>query len=289
MTGTMRIAIALAAGSTLLSGCFLWTTAGDGDRMDRTIRLHEERIDGLAKGVREDRQLLREELARAKQSVAELEQLIERATSVVTRNSADTGARVEELQRQLSTIEGQLAELQQSTTQSQREMTERMEKQGETTKRTIEQIARKAGVDMAVDESQIPADRNEHYAQSNRAYQTGEHSKARGLLREYVRRYAQDEQADNCQYMIGASYLAENQPARALGELRRVITDWPRGDAIDEALFDMGDAFYRLHACTDARSTYDTLVRTQPRSTLARRARDKLREIGRAPRGYCTS
>jgi TolA-binding protein len=289
MTGSMRIAIALAAGSTLLSGCFLWTTTGEGQDLRRTQRIHEERIAGLAEGVREDRQKLREELARAQQKVAELEQLIERATSVVTRNSADTGARVEELQRQLSTIEGQLAELQQSSQQSQREMSERLAAQSESTKRTIESIARKAGVDMAVEESQIPSDRNEHYAQAYRAYQAGEHSKSRGLFGEYVRRYAQDENADNAQYWIGASYMQENQPARALGALRRVIADWPRSDSVDEALFDMGDAFYRLHACTDARSTYDTLIRTQTNSPFVRRAREKLREIQRAPRGYCTS
>lgn len=280
-----RVATVIAASALLsggLSGCFLWTTRGEGEA-------HERRLAELEAGLRADRQRLDEQLARAQQKVTELEQLIERATAVVTRNSADTGARVEELQTQVSALEGQIAELRQQSETSQRQVNERLAAQSAETKRTIESIARKAGVDLAMDDSQIPADRTEHYQSAYRAYQAGEHSKSRALFRAYVQRYAQDEQADNAQYWIGSSYLQENQPARALGELRRVINEWARGDAVDEALFDMADAFYRLHACTDARTTLDALIRTQATSPLVRRARDKLREIQRAPRGYCTS
>ena len=36
-------------------------------------------------------------------------------------------------------------------------------------------------------------------------------------------------------------------------------------------------------------TTLEALVRTQPSSPLVSRAREKLREIQRAPRGHCTS
>ncbi|WP_216080506.1 tetratricopeptide repeat protein, partial [Shigella flexneri] len=74
-----------------------------------------------------------------------------------------------------------------------------------------------------------------------------------------------------------------------LGEFRRVVDNFPQSDAVDESLMDMADAFWRLHSCSDARRTLEALIQTQPQSPHVRRAREKIREIARAPRGYCTS
>jgi TolA-binding protein len=68
-----------------------------------------------------------------------------------------------------------------------------------------------------------------------------------------------------------------------------VISDHPNGDAADDALVGMADAFYRLHACTDARTALEAMIRAHPRSPRIQDARRKLREVQRAPRGYCTS
>ncbi|HJL23248.1 MAG TPA: hypothetical protein RMH80_13535, partial [Polyangiaceae bacterium LLY-WYZ-15_(1-7)] len=84
-------------------------------------------------------------------------------------------------------------------------------------------------------------------------------------------------------------YLEQERPASALSEFRRVITNYRRGDIVPRALFDMADAFYQLHACTDARSSLEALIQSYPRSSLVRQARQKLRQVRRAPRGYCTS
>ena len=44
------------------------------------------------------------------------------------------------------------------------------------------------------------------------------------------------------------------------------------GDAVDEALLDMAEGFYRLRACSDAKTTLDTLIKTQASSPLADKA-----------------
>jgi len=102
-------------------------------------------------------------------------------------------------------------------------------------------------------------------------------------------RYKTDAQADNAQYWIGASYLVENRPATALAELRKVIESFRGGDAVDEALLDMAEAFYRLKACSDARTTLDTLIKTQPTSPLVEKAKNKLKDLKKLPKDYCTS
>lgn len=285
---TLRTAGALFLGALSVSaflasnGCY---SASAGAKLETDARARDQRIESLEKGIQTERDELRAEVAHARAQVTELQHVLEQATNVVTRNSADTGAQVQELQTQLGALEGQIAETRNSVEQLQHQLGELRAQLQE----RMDQIARRAGVDAPLNEAEIPADRTEHYASAYRNYQAGDYSKSRSLFREYLRRYPQDDQSDNAQYWVGACYLAENQPARALGELRKVLSDYPQGDAVDEALLDMADAFYKLHACTDARTTLEALIRTHRDSPLIRRARDKQREIQRTARGYCTS
>lgn len=280
---TLIVATALALGSSVLSGCFLWTTRTEGDELVERTEAHEQRIQELETGIEAERRELAASVGEARAKVGELEQLIERATAVVTRNSADLGLEVQNLREQIARLEGQIAELRNDLEQTQRQM----EQQREDLEKRLKQANR--GGEITLEPDEIPQDRTEHYAAAYRAFQNEEWAKSRALFREFVRRYPQDDQADNAQYWIGASYMRQQRPATALGEFRKVLADWAQGDAVDETLLDMADAFYELHACTDARAALQALIRSHPRSQLVSRAREKLRAVDDAPSGYCTS
>lgn len=276
-------ALVLCGASIALSGCFLWTSRGEGDDLTQKTADHERRLANLERGIVDRQREINDEVNRAKTKVAELEELLERATKAVTRTSADTGLEVDRLGRELGRLEGEIATLRQElvdrerTAQSTREELEQR----------MQQLAQKAGVDVELNESQIPANKDEHWQAAFRAYQNSEHALARALFRIYVQRYAQDDRADEAQYYVGSTYMRQDRPANALGELRKVIADYPRSNFLDRTLFDMAEAFYKLQACGDARSSLEALIRSQPRSPLIRQARTKLREIQNAPRGYC--
>ncbi|NOY92369.1 MAG: tetratricopeptide repeat protein [Deltaproteobacteria bacterium] len=266
----------------LASGC---VKKAEGERLMAQAQEHERRITALEEGLATERRELGEAVAQAHQKVEELQQVLTEATAVVTRNSADVGAEVEQLQQQLSTLEGQLAELQNAL----RETRGLVDRQGEQLGQQLRRFARSAGVDVALEESEIPTDPAAHLAAAQAALSAGQGSRARALFQAYVRRHGSDEHADDAQLAIGQSYLTDGQPARALGAFQKVMHDYPRGDTLDDALLGMGNAFFALHACTDARSALEALIRTQRRSPLVRRARAKLREIRRAPASACTS
>jgi TolA-binding protein len=268
-----RTALCFAALSLL--GCY---SKSSGERLAREASDRERRLVALEEGMSAER-------AEMETKMAELERVLEQATGVVTRNSADLGTEVQRLREQLQVLEGELAEVRNELTSTQRALSEQQQE----IDRRIQQFARKAGVDMPVDASQIPSDRAEHFAAAQRAHQGGDRSTARALYREYVTRYATDSHADDAQYAIGKTYLEDGRPASALAEFRKVIADFRTGDIVDRALFDMAEAFYALHACTDARSALEALIAAHPRSPLVQQARSKLRDIQRAPRGYCTS
>lgn len=276
MRKPVQLALTLVAASAGLSAC--WTSAADGESLRRRVR-------ELETGQETQREELRTELANAQTKVADLEEVLDRATKLVTRNSADTGAHVEQLQQQVMALEGQLAELRNELSRRQQQEQERQTALDQ----QLAKIARAAGVDLAIDESQIPAGADEHWAEAERAWTQREFSRARALYRVFITRHREDQRVDDAQYRIGASYLEENRPATALGELQRVIAEHREGDAADDALLGMARAFYALHACSDARTTINALIRAHPRSPLLGDARALLRTVNGAPRGYCTS
>ncbi len=263
-----------------LPGCFLWTTSGEGDQLRDEVAAQAERVQKLEDRQNAQLEQLKQAEAKAKQSIADLEGVIQRATSVVQRNSADVTVTVGELQTNLSMVNGRLAELEHAL--------EALQSKQSTLQTQVQaQPGQPTPADAVA--AQVPADKTEHYALAYRSYSDRDFNKARGLFRAYIERYPKDAQADNAQYWLGASYLVENRPATALAELRKVIENHRSGDAVDEALLDMAEGFYRLRACSDARTTLDTLIKTQSNSPLAGKAKQKLKDLKKVPKDYCTS
>jgi TolA-binding protein len=275
----MRRASLVAALALCSNGCFLWTSAGEGEGLRTDVNSQGDRLQKLEQAQTAQLEQLKLAEAKAQKSIEDLESMIERATTVVQRNSADVTVSVSELQTKVAVLDGRLAELEHALEQIKSQAAAVSPTQGG-------QDPTGAATPPA---EQVPADKTEHFAAAYRAYSERDFTKARSLFRSYIERYRTDAQADNAQYWIGASYLVENRPATALAELRKVIENHRSGDAIDEALLDMAEAFYRLRACSDAKTTLDTLIKTQNTSSLVDKAKQKLKDVKKAPKDYCTS
>jgi TolA-binding protein len=264
------------------SACFIWTSSGEGDKLRGDVDKQASRILEIEKAQNDQLEQLRTAEKKAQKSIDELEGVIERATSVVQRNSADVTVQVSELQTKLAVVEGRMAELQYA-------IEELKKGGGRSSTASVGGEGGSGGEAAPPADTRPPADKNEHYAAAYRAYSERDFNKARNLFRAFIERYKSDAQADNAQYWIGASYLVENRPATALAELRKVIESFRGGDAVDEALLDMAEAFYRLKACSDARTTLDTLIKTQANSPLVDKAKQKLKDMRKLGKEYCTS
>jgi TolA-binding protein len=259
-----------------LSGCL---TTSAGDEIRSAARAQEERVASLEAGSVQNREEL-------DAKVRELEDVIERATQVVTRNSADAGAQVEAMKEQLARLEGVVEELRHKLDAFTAEQAQyKAELEGRIAAGGM--AGGKPGVKPVLDPSEIPGDPESHYKAGTAAYQGNLHEKARALFREFLTRYPSDAKAGNAQYWIGASYLQENKPAAALGELRKVISDHAKSTAVNVALFGMADAFFRLKACTDAANAADALIKRKPDKALMDRIKKLASDIKKAPKGSC--
>jgi TolA-binding protein len=251
------------------SGCL---TTGDGDEIRAKARESDRRIVQLEQQSEQSRRDMDAKLA-------ELQSVIDKATAVLTRGSADVGAQVEQMREQLNTMDGTVAEL--------RHKLEALEQQMATLRTDFD--ARTPAAKGAVDPSQIPTDKTSHFQAAYTAYTAGDHERARSLFKEYLVRYRDDAKAGEAQYWIAASYTQQNKPATALGEYRKVIAEFSKSSAVNVALYGMADAFYRLKACTDAKSAIDALIKRKPDAALLDRAKRLQKEVKAAGRAYCTS
>ena len=266
----------LAIGCVLalsLTGC--WTSASTGEQLQQQAQERDKRIARLEASMQATG-------AQLDSKVAQLEELLQRATDLLARNSADHGAKVEEVQQQLAALQGEVAELRNNHETMARDIAMR----GSDLEQRVDRLSRRGTENEQVE---IPADKAAHLAAARGALTANDFNKARALFREFVTRYAQDAEAPAAQLQLGESYRLEGQHARALGEYRKVIANYGSSESVNEALFSMAVSFYELHACTDAKAALEALGRRRPAAPLARRLKEKQDQIKKAPAEYCTS
>jgi len=255
-----RLRPTLAAGLVALP-LLLTSATGCISQMQADIAANQKRLDSLE----EDLEVKRKEL----------EEALAEASRVLRRNSADQGLQIEQIQQRLAMMEGQLAEVRmESTGASQAQAQRSLELQ-----RRLSEVARAAGMDIPLDSTDIPESKSAHWDALTKAYRINKHSYARALARAYVERYPKDKQADNAQYMIGSSYLKQSQAAAALGEFQKVLSTYRKGDAIDETLYDMAQAFLQVRSCDDAGTALKALLKNHKGSPLVPQAKKQLRKV----------
>lgn len=230
-------------------------------QMQADITANQERLDSLEADLETKRK--------------ELEETLEEASRILRRNSADQGLQIEEIIDRLAVMEGEIAEIRmESSGVSQQQLARNAELQ-----RKLSEVARAAGMDVPIESSQIPDNKKKHYEAAVKAYRIKDHSYARALLRTYIERYPNDSKADDAQYMVGSSYLRQGQPAAALGEFRKVISKYRKGDVLDKTLYDMSRAFLQVKSCNDAETALKALLKNHKRSSLVPKAKKQLRKI----------
>jgi len=114
------------------------------------------------------------------------------------------------------------------------------------------------------------------YDQATQDLTQGRYPMALGNYREYLKRFPDDELADNAQYGVGECFFAQAQFDSALVEYNRVGARWPTGDRAPAALYKSGLCQDRLGRGAEARKTFENLVKRFPQSGEAQLARDRL-------------
>ena len=242
--------------------------------------MKEEEGRALAQQIEDVKNLTAKNEVRAAQLAHELDQqlrrlraVVDEATRVVTRNSADVGLQVQKQQTELGQINGRLDDLQ----HAQDALTRQFQEYRAASDTKLEQLTNAVA---AAKNPPIPDNADALYAEAKRRLQASEWQAARRLFEAFVNRYPKDKRAARAQYDIGEAYFGEKRFADAIrGGYTKVVDNFPKSDVVPDAMYKDGLAFYALKYCGDAKVYFQELLKRYPRTSWKKEATQQLRRL----------
>jgi TolA-binding protein len=249
-------------------------TTGEGEKMRAEIATLRGRLDEIDKRD-----------ADYKEQVARLRKVLDQATALLTRNSADVGAKAAKAETDIAELQGRIEELAHATEQSTRQSADERNRL-ESRVATLEQTQTKL-VDKVA--PSLPDDKDQLWTQAGARLAGGQRDEGRRFYRAFIQRFPQDPRAPQAYLAIGQSFVAENKLPNAAAEFQKVLDAYPRAPEVPEAMWQLSSAFVQLKFCTDARSLLSDLMKRYPKSPRAADAKSEIKQLAKLPRGSCTS
>jgi TolA-binding protein len=267
------LAAGLAAG-VATTGC---VTTKEGEKMQADINDLRARLDQIDKRDKE-----------YKEQVIRLRKVLDEATALLTRNSADVGAKAAKAEQDIAALQGRIEEishaldLQAQQNRQAADVSNRLETRLATLEQTQTKIVDKVA-------PSLPDDKDQLWQQAGQRLTTGQRDEGRRFYRVFIQRFPQDPRAPQAYINIGLSFVQENKFPNAAAEFQKVLDAYPRSPEVPEAMWQLSLAFVQLHFCTDARSLLGDLVKRYPKSARAGEAKGELKTIAKLPKTACTS
>jgi TolA-binding protein len=264
-----RLGTALVTVLVIGAGC---VTSGQGDVMRKDISQLRQRIEHMERRG-----------AEAEEQMTRLRTVLDEATSLLNRNNADAGQRLQRTEMELGALQGKLEEARHMLEQLQKSQTDEAARLA-----SLEQgqakIADRVAPVMAEDKETL-------WKQAQERMAGGMREDARRFWRGFVQRFPQDPRAPQAYLEIGRSYSLEGKHTPAVAEFQKVLKDYPRSPEVPEAMWQVADSFLGLKFCSDARAFLNDLIRRYPRSRRVADAKARVREIQKMSRdkGACSS
>jgi tol-pal system protein YbgF len=266
-----RIAIPLLLAAT---GC--WVPVEKGRQMDDRIGRLEAEQAATARQLEEQRNVIRDRIARVDKKLDELN-----ATS--HRTGADVVANQDRMQETITRLSGQLEE-------SRHDLQVMDERIARLQSDTDARFAALKGAGALEDyegrkraaELKRPTERGEFFALAMQQEQAGEKAVARQLYEEYVKKWPTDPKSADAWFRMGEISYGERRYREAVLSYGKVAQDFPRSDKAPDALFRTGESMLALDLRDDAKAIFQDVVNRYPKTTAAKKASNRLAELSKS-------
>ena len=246
---------------TSLSGCFWATTKSEGDALRRDVNSLDTRLatkEGELNG-----------------QIGELKKVLDDATVVLKRNSANLGADVDQLRDDIRKATGLVVEVNNGL--------------NEIRATAIKPEARLVAIEARLDGIEArttvaappttstgtagaPPSAESLWNDGRTAFEAGKFDEARDAFKKLVVLFPTSDRADDAQYFRGEAYFKQAQYDNAIREYQHVVDKYPDSSLADDALFRAGEAATTLKNCSEARTYFGLLSQKYPTSNLAKKA-----------------
>lgn len=243
-----------------------------------TLEQGQKMQDDIAKLQRESSTLdkraadLKRATEEAEGELKKLRNLVDEATKVVTRNSADLGTVVEKMKVDLAAAQGRLEDLQTSINALQKSFTEYRA----ASDAKLEKAVAATTVQNA---PPIPEKADDIFNDGKKRLGEKNYVEARRMFDAFLARFPTDPRAAQVQFLVGESYLQENRYANAIGAYTKLIDNYPKSEMVPDAMYRNGTAFYALKYCGDARIYFQELIKRFPKTEWRNDANEQLKKL----------
>jgi tol-pal system protein YbgF len=276
-----RAAIA-AAGAALLSAC--WVPVERGRQMEARIDRLEGESRISAKGLDEQRLVVRERVAQVDAKIVEVQKKIDELNATAHRTGADLAVNQDKLAGEVTRLRGILEEqahrldvLDQALVQAKTENDARFAAlkgagaldEFEARKR-LESIPR-------------PADKVAFFDLARAQEAKGDRPVARALYEEFVRKWPTDPRAADAHFRLGELWFGEKRHRDAILEYGKVAQNFPRSDKAPDALLRTAESMLEIDLQDDAKALLADVQKRYPNTSAAARAKALLADLTPPP------
>jgi TolA-binding protein len=244
---------ALALASTLLGGCFWATTKSEGQALRKDVASLETRVSTKEQALDDQ--------------INQLKKVLEDATKLLKRNSADLGLEVEQLRTELRTANG-LASSVGGQVSDLRAAFDAYKKQHDAKLDQLEQR-------LAQLESNKPAPSSspdDLWRLGSAAFEAGKYPDAIDTFKRLTVSFPSHERADDALYFRGQAYTNQKDWEKAIGIYQQLLDKYPDGSFTDDGLYFAALAAQQLKQCTEARTYVGIIKSKYPKSNVAKQA-----------------
>ncbi|HEX8107628.1 MAG TPA: tetratricopeptide repeat protein [Kofleriaceae bacterium] len=245
----------MLASAALLSGCFWTTTKSEGDAMRKDITLVQSRLDTKEKALDEQ--------------IAQLHQVLEDATKLLKRNSADIGADVESLRGEVRTANGLVTAINNSIADL-KQAFDTYRKGNDARLDALEQ--RVAQIESG--KPTASSSPEELWKLGTEAFKAARYNDAIDIFKRLAQTYPTHDKASEAVYFRGQAYSNLKDWDHAIGVYQQLYDKYPDSQLADDGLYFAAVAAQQLKNCTEARTYLDLVKKKYPKSNVTKQVNE---------------
>lgn len=217
------------------------------------------------------------------EKVAQLRTVLDEATALLGRNSADLGARVAKNESDIAAMTGKVEEA--------KYLAGELQKQVSAASATLGQVQQNQQRIVDRVAPTMPDDKETLWKEAQRRLSEGQRDEARRFLRSFIQRFPEDPRAPQALLQVGISFVQELKHSNAVAEFSNLIQRFPKSPEVPEAMWQLAESFVVLKFCGDAKAMYQDLARRYPKSPRAAQVKERLHTLQKIAhdKNLCTS
>lgn len=239
----------------LLSGCFWVTTKGEGQTIKKDVKSLQDQIGTKTKSMDDE--------------IAKLQKTLDDASKLLKRNSADLGADVDGLRKEVQTQNGLVVTLQNQVN----ELKIAFNSYKQANDARLDALEQRLG-QLESGKPAANASAEDLWKLGSVAYEAQRYTEAIDIFKRLHTTYPTHERADDAIYFKGQAYGQLKDWEKAIGAYQQLNEKFPDGQLTDDGLYFAALAAQQLKQCGEARAYLQIIQTKHPKSNVLKQAKD---------------